>query len=120
MLFFFNRLTLGLQAQVYVKVLAVACGITYTATLLTITFGCHPIHLNWQTLPYPPLQCTLRPQNFYVGTILNVITDAAMLCIPLPLLWNLQLPLRKKIALGVLLCSGVVGWVGRSYIMHVC
>ena len=115
MLFFFNRLTFGLQTQFYVKLLAIACGITYLATLLTITFGCHPIHLNWRIVPYPPLRCTLRPQNFYVGTTLNVVTDAAMLCIPLPLLWNLQVPLRKKIALGVLLCSGVVCWVKAHF-----
>ncbi|KAK5127580.1 hypothetical protein LTR85_006920 [Meristemomyces frigidus] len=107
MLFFYNRLTFGLDVQPYIKTLAVACGVTYLATLLTVTLGCLPIQRNWQISPTPPIRCTLKPQNFYVCTILNVITDAAMLCIPLPILWHLRVPLRRKLALAAMLCSGV-------------
>lgn len=82
MLFFFNRLTFGLNVQTYVKILAVACGATYIAVFLTISVGCHPIQKNWAVDPYPPAECTLRSQNMYVTTVLNVTTDAAMLCIP--------------------------------------
>lgn len=38
---------------------------------------------------------------------MNVITDAALLCVPLPLLAKLRVPLRKKFALCLLLSSGV-------------
>jgi len=53
------------------------------------------------------VKCTLKPQNFIVMTVLNVLTDAAILSIPLPLLWTLQVPSRQKIVIGVLLSSGV-------------
>lgn len=52
------------------------------------------------------LTCCIR-QNFYVSTVLNVITDALILAIPLPLLWTLRIPKRQKIALVLLLCSGI-------------
>jgi len=107
MLFFLNRLTSGLNAQTLVKVLAVVCGVTYLVVFLTITVSCHPIQLNWQTIPYPPSQCTLRAQNMYVSTILNVLTDGAILSIPLPLLWKLKVPLKKKLTLAALLSSGI-------------
>ncbi|USW54148.1 hypothetical protein Slin15195_G074670 [Septoria linicola] len=107
MLFFFGRLTFGLTQERYVKALGVTCGITYLAMLLTITTSCHPIHLNWQVRPKPPEHCELRIQNFYVCTVLNVTTDAALLAVPLPLLWKLRVPLRKKITLGLLLSSGI-------------
>lgn len=107
MLFFFNRLTFGLDVHVFVKVLAYACGATYLAVLVTITAGCRPYHVNWAVSPYPPEQCTLRSQNFTVTTVLNVVTDAAMLCIPLPILWKLNVTLKKKLTLAVLLSSGV-------------
>ncbi|KAK3678406.1 hypothetical protein LTR78_001703 [Recurvomyces mirabilis] len=107
MLFFFNRLTLGLDSHTWVKRLAIACGITYAAVFLTITLGCRPFHHNWQTLPYPPPQCTLRAQNMYVSTILNVLTDAAMLAIPVPLLWKLQVPMKRKLALAAMFSSGM-------------
>ncbi|KAF5977753.1 Oxidoreductase ucpA [Fusarium coicis] len=41
-------------------------------------------------------------QNFLVTTILNVLTDALILGIPMPLLWKLQVPFRKKLAVGLL------------------
>lgn len=40
-------------------------------------------------------------------TASNNSTDFAILCIPLPLLWKVQLPLVRKLAIGVLLCSGI-------------
>lgn len=107
MLFFLNRLTFGLNSQTVVKALAVVCAVTYLVVFLTITVSCHPIQLNWQTVPYPPIQCTLRAQNMYVSTILNVITDGAILSVPMPLLWKLKVPLRKKLTLAALLSSGV-------------
>ncbi|KXL43633.1 hypothetical protein M433DRAFT_43595, partial [Acidomyces richmondensis BFW] len=107
MLFFLNRLTFGLNSQTVVKALAVVCAVTYLVVFLTITVSCHPIQLNWQTVPYPPVQCTLRAQNMYVSTILNVITDGAILSVPMPLLWKLKVPLRKKLTLAALLSSGV-------------
>ncbi|KAH9818180.1 hypothetical protein Tdes44962_MAKER05374 [Teratosphaeria destructans] len=107
MVFFLNRLTFGLPVQKYVKVLAVWCVVTYTTVFLTITCSCHPIQLNWTVSPYPPRQCTLRAQNMYVTTILNVLTHGAMLAVPVPLLWKLNVPLKKKISMAVLLSSGV-------------
>ena len=107
MLFFFNRLTFGLRQQQLVKWLAIACGVTYVAVFLTITFACFPTQRNWQVVPDPGLKCTFKPQNFYVSTVLNVITDAAILAIPLPLMWALQVSFKKKVALMLLLSSGI-------------
>ncbi|EME38349.1 hypothetical protein DOTSEDRAFT_106055, partial [Dothistroma septosporum NZE10] len=107
MLFFFNRLTFGLTQQVFVKALGVVCLLTYIAMFLTITLSCLPFHLNWQVRPMPPDKCTFRKHNFYTCTILNVVTDAAILCIPIPLLWKLRISLRKTLGLGFLLSSGI-------------
>lgn len=107
MLFFFHRITFGLPQERYVKALGVACGLTYLAMFLTIMLSCRPLRLNWQVRPKPPDHCEVRIQNFYVCTVLNVITDAALLAVPIPLLWKLKIPLRKKITIGLLLSSGI-------------
>lgn len=107
MLFFYNRLTFGLRQQFFVKVMGIVVAVTYVAVFLTIMLGCYPTEKNWQVLPYPGLKCTFKMQNFYVSTVLNVLTDAAVLAIPLPLLWTLQVPKRQKIALVLMLCSGM-------------
>lgn len=107
MLFFFNRLTSGLHQQRWVKILGIAIGLAYIAVFLKISLGCYPIQRNYQVVPYRGEVCTVKRQNFYVSVVLNVVTDAALLCIPLPLLWKLQVPLPRKIAVGFLLSSGI-------------
>lgn len=67
----------------------------------------HSTEKNWQVRPLPPRACTFKPQNFYVGAVLNVFTDALILAVPIPMLWRLQVRLSKKIAIGALLSSGL-------------
>ncbi|KAK1975738.1 hypothetical protein LZ30DRAFT_807336 [Colletotrichum cereale] len=55
----------------------------------------------------PGHECTFRPQNFWVLLWLNTLTDAALLCIPIPILLHLRVSLKRKIGVGVLLSSGV-------------
>ncbi|KAG9251586.1 uncharacterized protein F5Z01DRAFT_271501 [Emericellopsis atlantica] len=106
MLCFFSRLTIGTWHNTFVKTASWLCALAYIAVFLTITFGCFPTHDNWQVLPDPGAKCTFKLQNFIVTTVLNVMTDGMIFCIPLPLLWTLQVPLKKKLVIGLLLSSG--------------
>lgn len=108
MLCFFRRLTIGLFQERLVKIFSIITALCYVAVFLTITCGCFPIQKNWQVLPLPPRdQCMIKYQNFYVTTALNVGTDALVLTIPIPLLWGMRVPWGRKVALTLLLCSGV-------------
>ncbi|UZP42814.1 hypothetical protein NXS19_010630 [Fusarium pseudograminearum] len=107
MLCFFARMTIGTWHKSFVQVVSILCGITYAAVVLTISIGCLPYNANWQVMPDPPARCSFKIQNFLVTTVLNVITDGLILCIPLPLLWKLQIPCHKKFIIGLLLSSGV-------------
>lgn len=62
--------------------------------------------MNWQVVPAPPEKCSFRPQNTIVVSILNVLTDLTLLAIPIPMLWKLKVPLRKKFFIGIILSSG--------------
>ncbi|KAH8664126.1 hypothetical protein BX600DRAFT_512191 [Xylariales sp. PMI_506] len=106
MLCFFQRITTGLWQHRLVRWLMYACVVSYVAVFITVTFGCFPTQKNWQVVPDPGLKCTFKLQNFIVAVVLNVLTDAAILCIPLPLLWTLQIPLKRKLVIGLLICSG--------------
>ncbi|KAH8893942.1 hypothetical protein GQ53DRAFT_793407 [Thozetella sp. PMI_491] len=106
MLFFFKRMTFGLWQNRLVKWLAVACAISYISVFLTISLSCRPIQKNWQVVPDPGV-CTFKRQNFIVTTIMNVLTDAALFSVPLPLLWKLQIPVRQKLVIALFLSSGL-------------
>ncbi|KAL1646608.1 hypothetical protein SLS58_003194 [Diplodia intermedia] len=93
MLFFYRRLTFGLWQQRLVRYLTLSCALTYIGVLVTITLGCRPFAANWR--------------NIGVVAAFNVATDVALLSVPLPLLWRLQVPARQKCVVAAFLLTGV-------------
>lgn len=85
-------------------------------SFLATTLGCTPVlaHFNLivlgQTDP-SQLHCLpAKVQNNIqiVNRAFHISSDLMLLCIPLFILWQLQMPLRKKIGLGFLFCVGIV------------
>ncbi|RAL00003.1 uncharacterized protein BO80DRAFT_465716 [Aspergillus ibericus CBS 121593] len=107
MLFFYNRLTIGLPQQRFVKFAACFCFVTYLAAILTILLHCTPLEKLWQISPNPGRYCTQATANYIVVAVTNVSTDATLLLIPLPLLIRVRLPTRRKVAIGLLLSGGI-------------
>lgn len=95
------------RQDLLVKYTSIFVALSWTASILAHLCSCVPAHRAWQVKPHPGPLCTTRPQNYYVAGVLNVITDAILLVIPVPMLWKLKVGLRRKLALSCLLCSGV-------------
>lgn len=76
---------------------------------ITSTFNCIPIEKIWN----PEVQgtCLSQYRVFLGAAIPNVVTDALLLVVPLPLLWKLQTSWRNKIS--VMAISFVV--IGKFY-----
>lgn len=106
-LFFYRRLTMGLLHRRTINLLFLFCGISWIVLILTVSASCRPFHHNWQIRPLPGPECTFRAQNFWTLVFLNVTTDAALMIIPVPILWHLRVSRRRKIAVSILLLSGV-------------
>lgn len=107
MLFFYRRLTVGSFQQKLVTYLFWMTGVTYLALFAVVTFGCFPFHMNWQVAPAAPWKCTFRPQNIIATCVLNISTDVIYFIIPVPLLWQLKVPMKKKLVIGAILSSGL-------------
>jgi hypothetical protein len=106
-LFFYRRLTMGILHRRTINFLFFSCGASWIALIITVSVSCRPYHHNWQIRPLPGPECTFRAQNFWTLVFLNVITDAALMTIPIPILWHLRVSRRRKIAVSILLLSGV-------------
>ncbi|KAA8893198.1 hypothetical protein FN846DRAFT_811723 [Sphaerosporella brunnea] len=107
---FYSRLTDGLFINVRINIAYGAIGVTYVATVLSILFGCYPLHKNWQIYPNPGNHCqpAISKVNVYVTLFLNLITDIYLLSIPLPLLWSLSnLTRRRRLMLIAMFSGGV-------------
>ena len=94
----FRRIAYGLL------VIAVAWG---TSLTIGAIFQCKPI-----AAAYDPLishkSCIKVRDYFVVTSILNVLIDVAILVLPLPLLWQLQLSTSRKLTLSVILTLGIL------------
>ncbi|WAO97183.1 Hypothetical protein NCS54_01489700 [Fusarium falciforme] len=104
---FYHCMTFGLKQQKVVKWTQVATILAYVAVICVIRGHCTPVQKNWQVYPYPGDKCTLAVANYVTLVVLNISTDFAIVCIPLPLLWKVKLSIQRKLIIGRLLCSGV-------------
>ncbi|EKV04664.1 putative srpk [Penicillium digitatum] len=107
---FYSRLTTGLQnLPARVRLSYVILGVTYVVTTLVLLLSCQPFHAFWQINPDPGNHCQPSNSRVYVLVVVvcNVLTDAYLLSIPLPLLWTVNLNLKRKLPL-MFLFSGAV------------
>ena len=68
---------------------------------------CKPIAYNWDTT-IEGGSCANQTQAFEAVGILNLLTDIAIIILPMPWLWTLQLPISKKLGLTAIFGIGVV------------
>ncbi|KAF6805492.1 pth11-like integral membrane protein [Colletotrichum musicola] len=75
-------------------VFIVAFGITQ---VISLTLACIPLRSLWDFTV--PGKCFDLLSWWYVGSSINLLTDLAILCMPVPLLRTVRLPIRQKIVL---------------------
>ncbi|EKG20768.1 hypothetical protein MPH_01935 [Macrophomina phaseolina MS6] len=108
MVYFFERITRGLPAAHFIKpVLALVIG-TWLVEFLVIMCTCRPFNKNWQLNPNPGPICNHESVLWYlVQVVLNVLTDAIIICIPMPMILAAKISFYKKVHLVVLLGASV-------------
>lgn len=78
-----------------------------TATVLGALLQCRPIAFNWdQTIPGGV--CGDQVLSFKITGSMNVVLDVAVLLLPMPYLWTLELAWSKKL---ILILTFAVGFV---------
>lgn len=101
------------HAGISLKWIKVTIVLTFTSAMLTTAFGigwCRPIYRNWSSDYDDYVKCTSVNSLTVrcLGTITNIITDTAIILLPVSLLSLLTLGLREKVALGFVYSIGFV------------
>lgn len=75
--------------------------------ILVTIFQCTPISEFWNRTH--PAKCTVDTKSFSIGgAIPNILTDVALLILPLPYIWRLNRPVSQKFALaGIFMLGGL-------------
>ncbi|KAL4930347.1 uncharacterized protein BDV17DRAFT_259442 [Aspergillus undulatus] len=102
-----TRITSGLWQHRLSLGVGTFCICTFTVSLIFDLTMCHPIEKNWQVKPYAGDNCTIRPLNYIVIEVLSIITDLAVMCVPIPLVLAARIPFSQKVILIALFCSGI-------------
>ncbi|MCJ1311312.1 hypothetical protein MMC25_004983 [Agyrium rufum] len=75
------------------------------AVLLVSTFQCAPVNGFWnKTIG---AKCIDTTEFFVANSIPNIITDAAILILPIPYIWQLHLPRNQKLMLSSIFILGI-------------
>lgn len=75
---------------------------------LTIIFQCRPIDGAWDPAAHANAICIQLNLEWVIMASFNVVTDIVTLCLPLPLLWRLQIDMERKLQLiGVFLLGSL-------------
>lgn len=106
MLIMYTRLTLGLTAQKWVRVLAVYVFVGWAGTEVAFFTACRPFEGYW-AMPPPSPQCATLEYFAYVQGCFNISSDIVMLFIPLPLVIRLKAPWRQKVVLVFIFSMGI-------------
>jgi hypothetical protein len=78
------------------------------AALGASTFECTPVSYFWnKDQPGHCIPNALRTVSFSNG-LLSFVGDLFILCLPVPMIWNLQLNLKKKMALTGIFLVGIL------------
>ena len=105
-LLFYNRIFSIPKFRTVLYILASTVAAWWIAMQFTVIFECTSIDFSWDQRGKG--HC-INLDKFFLGqAIPNIVTDIVLLAIPLPMIWNLQLPRSQKVALsGVFLLGGL-------------
>jgi hypothetical protein len=76
-------------------------------TILIAFLLCRPLGYNWNLLPTAG-HCGNQLHAYAAVGITDIITDAMILVLPMPMIYGLHLPKANKIALAGLMCLGIL------------
>ena len=107
LLFYYRLFHSDPRLKITVWVMATVVMCWYLTSTLIAIFQCTPVPYNWDRT-IPGGQC-IRKDALWIGnSVSNLLTDVAILCLPMPIVWRMDVPPRQKIAVSGMFLLG--GW----------
>lgn len=104
-LYFYTRLGDRYLTRMAIVMLGVVTA-QAVANVLTAAFQCQPVKKAWASST--PGKCVNINAFYLANAALNILTDILTYTLPLKVLFYLQVPRKQKIALGFILCLGLL------------
>ena len=86
--------------RIGLRVLGTLFVLLATTGTFCLILQCVPIHYSWET--NHKVQCLDLTKFMFAMTLISVVLNIATLALPMPLIWNLRMTIRRKLAIGAL------------------
>ncbi|RAK98221.1 uncharacterized protein BO80DRAFT_412889 [Aspergillus ibericus CBS 121593] len=96
------RITPGQHIRQANMVVVIVVGLWTVFALFATAFQCRP---QWE---YLPSQCAGEGAVAYPIIIINILTDLALVVLPLVMLWNVQMPFQKRLQIIASFCARLI------------
>ena len=73
---------------------------------ISICVQCRPFRKNWDVTI--PGKCVNVSAETIGGAIINMVIDLALVILPTPVIWGLQMSMKKKVGVNALFSLGIV------------
>lgn len=84
----------------------IALSVTLLVVVLLESFLlCRPFEFTWNK--EIDGVCGDSTKAYLSVAIVNLVIDMSIVALPMPVLWHLQMPIRRKLAVTLLLCLGL-------------
>lgn len=83
-----------------------AITVMYFSATIVAAFQCSPIAYTWDKTTDG--RCLDMQMLYQLGAAFNVASDIAILILPMPLVWGLQMPTAKKISVQFVFLMGAL------------
>ncbi|KAF2679668.1 hypothetical protein K458DRAFT_346656, partial [Lentithecium fluviatile CBS 122367] len=104
-LLFYCRVFAVPSVHLAAKILCVVIFLWCSTVILSAFLLCRPFAFNWDPT-IPDGHCGNRVLSYIMTGVLNIITDFAVLCLPMPVIWGLQMRMASKLGLIAVFATG--------------
>jgi hypothetical protein len=106
----YHRVFPGHRTHTAIYILSAILIAASLANTIAALAACQPYAANWD-MKIPGAKCINKEALFIWSSIPNIVTDVAMLILPLPIVWKLHTNKRMKAGLTVTLLVGSIGLI---------
>ncbi|KAE9994256.1 hypothetical protein EG327_000101 [Venturia inaequalis] len=83
------------------------------SNILAAFLICRPLARNWDLTV--PGTCGSQPSFYFAMGMVNIVTDIALIVLPMPYLYNLHMSMQKKLMAAGMFSVGIMTWVITIY-----
>ncbi|KAI1260125.1 hypothetical protein F5Y18DRAFT_261077 [Xylariaceae sp. FL1019] len=88
----------------------------YTAGIIALNVTCQPFQKNWdKTLPG---HCIDIKRIHFGAVIVNLLLDFAILILPQPVIWSLQMTTTRKIGVSTVFAIGILAIIAAGFLVQ--